>query len=350
MSVSAQNLLRLLGLLHTMTDADHPMALGEIVRQLNSGADKVSVRTVRRALDDIGACLEELEYEERRRVVFDRAAGACREEIVRTNYYLTHAFTDGELRFLMDQVQFSQQIPGRQRADLLEKLKALGSSYFRMRRLLPSRPVCQENQQLFLNVELVEEAVQSKKRIALTYLGYDIHRKLTVRLDQNGKPRLHILSPYSLAAMDGRYYLICNNDRFDSLSHYRIDRMHDIRILDTPVRPFSELQISCGNDFDLETYWQQHAYMMAGDHVRAVLHVDHSRIDCLLDTFHGQAELTEKDGILQATVRAGRKALLRFIRIHSPQVEVLAPREFRREAADSLKAALAVYANDSSGV
>ena len=348
MSVSTHSLLRILDLLHRKTDMNHPLSLSAIVRRLNSGDDKVSVRTVRRILDDIAKSRDELEFEERTRCLPDGSGGEGRLETIRTNYYLQHAFTDGELRFLMDQVCFSPQIPATQRRDLLEKIRALGSDYFEMRRLLVSLPVRQENRQLFLNVELVDEAIRRKRRISLSYLGYDIHKKLTVRCDRNGRPRLHILSPYALAVTDGKYYLICNNDRFHDLSHYRLDRMHNIRILETAVRPLSDLQTSYGRELDLEIYWQQHAYMMAGDHIRAVLRLDADRIGCLLDAFGDETELTEKNGEIQAVVRAGRRALLQFVRIHSPCVEVLAPITFRREAAGSLRAAWELYSEDES--
>lgn len=342
MSLSARNLLRLLDLLFRQTDADHPMGLGEIVRRLNKGGESVSVRAVRRALDDITACRDELEYEEHVRRVFDKAAGEYREEVMRTNYYLTHAFTDGELHFLMDQVRFSPQIPRLQRQELLTKLQMLASTHFQMHQLqLPQ--MRQANCQMFLNIELVGEAVRKERRIALGYLTYNVHKQLTERIDESGSPRRHVLSPYSLAMMDGRYYLICNNDRFEGLSHYRLDRMHDVQILEQPIRPLSSLRTSYGGVLELETYWQQHAYMMAGDHVRVRLRLDRNRIDCLLDVFGDEAELMENRGEVQAIVRAGRGALLQFLRIHSPNVEVLEPQEFRRAAAENLKEALQPY-------
>ena len=39
-----------------------------------------------------------------------------------------------------------------------------------------------------------------------------------------------------MVANEGKYYLICNYDKYDNLSNYRIDRMTEIEILDEKVK------------------------------------------------------------------------------------------------------------------
>lgn len=59
---------------------------------------------------------------------------------------------------------------------------------------------------------------------------------------QNGDVREYIINPYTMVANGGKYYLICNYDKYDNLSHYRIDRISNIEILDTPRKPKNRLR------------------------------------------------------------------------------------------------------------
>lgn len=66
--------------------------------------------------------------------------------------------------------------------------------------------------------------------------------KLHHRINKNGDVREYIINPYTMVANGGKYYLICNYDKYDNLSHYRIDRISNIEILDTPRKPKNRLR------------------------------------------------------------------------------------------------------------
>lgn len=62
-------------------------------------------------------------------------------------------------------------------------------------------------------------------------------------------------------AKEGKYYLICNYDKYDDVS-YRIDRMADVRVLDDePVKPFESLEGAGRTGLDLAKYMAEHVYM-----------------------------------------------------------------------------------------
>lgn len=128
-------------------------------------------------------------------------------------------------------------LPAAQRRSLIEKIRALGSSYFQVRPLLTTPGSPGENKQLFLNVELLDEAIRQGKKISALYLACDTEKHLHPRLDENGFQRLYRLNPYRMLMNDGRYYLICNNDKYDDLAHYRIDRLSGAQILEENARP-----------------------------------------------------------------------------------------------------------------
>lgn len=45
-----------------------------------------------------------------------------------------------------------------------------------------------------------------------------------------------------MAAKEGKYYLICNYDKYDDISNYRLHRITELKILDEPTKPFEHLK------------------------------------------------------------------------------------------------------------
>ena len=40
-----------------------------------------------------------------------------------------------------------------------------------------------------------------------------------------------------MVAVNDKYYLICNVDKYDNVAHFRVDRMTDIKMLQEKVKP-----------------------------------------------------------------------------------------------------------------
>ena len=45
-----------------------------------------------------------------------------------------------------------------------------------------------------------------------------------------------------MAAKEGKYYLICNSDKYDDAANYRLDRICDLALLEERARPFETLK------------------------------------------------------------------------------------------------------------
>ena len=76
-------------------------------------------------------------------------------------------------------------------------------------------------------IEMIDDAISEGKKVAFLYNTYGIDKQLHPRKDTK-----YIVNPYQMVANEGKYYLICNYDKYDNLSNYRIDRMTEIEILD----------------------------------------------------------------------------------------------------------------------
>ena len=43
------------------------------------------------------------------------------------------------------------------------------------------------------------------------------------------KSEPYIINPYQMVAVNDKYYLICNVDKYDNVAHFRVDRITDIK-------------------------------------------------------------------------------------------------------------------------
>lgn len=87
------------------------------------------------------------------------------------------------------------------------------------------------NQQTLYNVGLIDDAISEKKQISFVYNNYWEDKKLHPRREEP-----YIVNPYQMVANDGKYYLVCNYDKYDTLSNYRVDKMTQVKIINKPAK------------------------------------------------------------------------------------------------------------------
>ena len=242
-------IMNILDILRKYTDADHRLSQKDVVdilrRDYEMEADRKAVRRNILDLIDFGY---EIEYTSTVRRTQDPRTGETEESTLLSDFYLLRDFTDAELRLLIDGLLFSKHIPYNQCKELVEKLEGLSSKYFHahvshihaMPETLPQNPG------LFLTIEMLDEAITRRRKVSFTYLEYGTDKKQHPRLRPDGTVREYVVSPYQMAAKEGKYYLICNYDKYDDISNYRIDRIADVKILDAPAKPFEKLTGAAG--------------------------------------------------------------------------------------------------------
>ena len=327
-------------LLKEYTDRQHPMKQKQLVDLLHKQGYETDRSTVRRTMTDL------ILDPESRIQSHTNTAHDEKDSDYETYYsglYYDQEFSDAELRWLIDGILYSRNVPHDARKDLLEKICNLGNAHFRrnlnlnkIRRLAADEPV---NPELFENIDKLGRAIDSGRKITLIYkyMGADF------MLHSRGNS-VHLLSPYAMVIRNGFYYLICNNDRHPDLTVYRIDRMTDVEILeDQPARPVRELT-GYHSGWNLQEFMEHNANMAFGDPVLIRFAVAERGIPIVIDAFgKGVAFEAEKNGQYICTIRVPAFDMKLFALQHSEFIRVTDPPMLVEEIRTTLHEALAKY-------
>lgn len=339
-------IMNILNILQRYTDENHRLSqqeIRDILRsEYNMDVDRKSVKRNLMALEEFGY---RLEYSESIRMVKNAKTGELEENTILSDFYLSRDFTDSELRLLIDSLLFSKHIPYSQCRELVEKLEKLSSKYFQARvrhiRTLPEDAPA--NKQLFYTIDVLDEAISKSRQVSFHYNAYGTDKKLHPRLNSEGKPRQYIINPYQMVAANGRYYLICNLNKYDDVGNYRLDRISDIRLLDAPLKPMKQVK-GLEHGLDLPRHMAEHVYMFGGESGPVTFKAKKYLIGELVDWFGNGIQFTDetKDEVT-ARVTVNYAAMRRWALQYALHVRLLSPESLVEQIREDIKAAVENY-------
>ena len=339
-------LLYILQILRKYTDADHTMTQQQIADKLLSEYGMVVNRsTVKRNLADLIDAGYGILYDEVVRSHVDKKTGEKEENVIYTNLYYEHDFTESELHMLIDGLLFSRSVPYTQRRQLIDKLGKLSSSYFnqRMNHVRCMAADAPQNPALFLNIDVLDEAITKGKQVRITYGYYGTDMKLHRRKNEDGTDKQQILNPYQMVASEGRYYLICNNDKYDSVANYRIDRIMGVEILDTPARPKSQVR-GLEDGLNLSDYLYQNLNMFTSPPEDVEFIIRPSSVHLVIDFFGKHVSFFEQaDGTVSCRLKVSRDAMKLWAAEHASIVRVVSPESLVEEIRAEIRKANELY-------
>lgn len=339
-------IVNILEILKRYTDESHRLSQREIETLLKTEYGmKAGRKAVKRNLMDLLEFGYEIEYTETTRKVKNAKTGEWEENTILTDFYLVHDFTDGELRLLIDGLLFSKHIPYSQCRQLVKKLEGLSNRYFRarvghIRTLADTAP---ENRQLFFTIETLDEAISCGRQVAFHYLAYGTDKKVHPRRNSAGEVREYIVNPYQMAAVNGRYYLIGNYDKYDDVAHYRLDRIADIRMLDTPAKPARKVK-GLENGFDLPRHMAEHVYMFTGESAPVTFRLKKYLVSEVIDWFGSEIEFFDKtQDEVSARVRVNLQAMRKWAMQYAVHTKILSPQSLVEQVKNDLHQAAQRY-------
>ncbi len=340
-----------LEVLRRHTDADHPMSqkeIGEMVEMVyNMPMDRKTVRDHLQLLIDLGY---NVEYGETLRT---KKNGEV--ERLATDWYFADDFEYSELRMIVDSILFSKSISQEIAKDIIERIKARSTEFFEPKvKHISTLPAISNagNKQVLLNIEKIDEAISAGKKIAFIYNTYDVDKKLKPRRKEK-----YLINPYQMVPKDGRYYLICNMDKYDDISNYRIDRMTEVEVVDQPIKD-KKLVKGMENGLNLPKHMAEQLFMYSDPAENIYLKVKKRSLGDIVDWFDINFEVLgdgfmkknfpditkEKDpDALCIKVACSSKAMLHWAMLYGEEVEVLAPAHLREEMQRATAALAAKY-------
>ncbi len=199
-------------------------------------------------------------------------------------------FSQPELLLLVDAVQSSRFLDIEKSRELIDSIRTLASK--RQRETLSKRMhvegrIKMQNESVFYNVDIVQEAIQAHRRVSFHYFKYDVEKK---KVRQHGGDR-YLETPVELIYSDGYYYLVTYNDKHDGFTNYRVDRMTEVMVSDEPAT-----RNECIASFDPEAYTAQAFSMFNGEPKTISLIVDGEVMSSIVDRFGSDVESHALDG------------------------------------------------------
>lgn len=264
-------LLYLLDILMRNTDEEHPMAMREIIEALAN----VDVTAERKS---IYSDMEEL-----------RKFGIDVESNTKGYYIASREFELPELKLLADCICASRFITEKKSTKLIKKIESLASKHDGsklQRQVFIADRIKNVNEGIYYMVDIISEAINQKKKIAFKYFDYTPQK--TKKLRNGGNE--YVVSPYSLTVSDENYYLISHFPKHEKLTHFRVDRMCDIKILDEIT---DDVTLVMGKGFSIGEYSRKIFSMYAGESIRVKIKCHNSIINAVIDRF-GEGVLIEK--------------------------------------------------------
>lgn len=248
-------------------------------------------------------------------------------------YFLVdREFEKSEIHLLSNAVYASHFIPEKDSKNLIKKLLNTQSKYFQKEfsdNIYVRNYNKTLNKEFFYNVEILLDAIKNKKMVTMQYMKYDIQKQLIPRKDH-----LFTLHPYHIIYANENYYLICRNDAFKGLSHYRIDKMKDIKTIDSDYDKLAQ-------SFDPYDYAKTKIYMYSDQDERITLKCNYTMLDNIIDKFGSNVTLQPCDSEhFFAVLKASPEGISYYILQYVKYCEVLEPISLRNEISSILEEAL----------
>ena len=317
-------LLRIWQILQKHSDYDHPLTQEDIIKYLES---EYGIEMERKAVGKNIADLRDAGID-----IGSRRAGS---------YIDSREFEDSELKLLIDGVLQSKHITARHSKDLIEKLCGLSNKYFRshVKNVYSVNDWSKtENQALFYNIEVVDEAIASGKQVQYDYNKYGVDAKLH-------KSSFQRVSPYQLILHNQRYYLMGYSDYWGNMTFHRMDRISNMRIYDKPATPITSVK-GYENGIDFKQIASTMPYMYTDTPERIEFVAEEWIVDQIVDWFGRDIRMSvlpDNDKKVKVELVASPNAMEHWALQYLNYVEVTKPGSLRERIKASLQNGISRY-------
>jgi len=247
----------------------------------------------------------------------------CEKGRVNKYFVGSREFELPELKLLVDVVQVSKFITHKKSLELIKKLEKFTSCYEELRRqVIVGDRVKIMNESIYYNVDTIHSAIQQKKKVEFRYFDYTVEKEIKFRHEGS----IYSVSPYALTWAEDNYYMIAFHDRYDDISHFRVDRMMDINL--SEVNRYESSKMST---FNIVEYSNKVFNMFSGNECKIVLKFDNSLVNVVIDRFGKDIFIHSKtDKDFKITVKVAESStFFGWLLMFGNKVEIVEPMDIR---------------------
>lgn len=258
------------------TDENNPMTLGQIITELG----RYDISAERKSLyNDI-------------ELLVNTGVDIVREKRDKFVYYIgSREFQLAELKLLVDCVQASKFVTAKKSGELIGKLEGLASKHQAtqlQRQVYIHERVKNFNEKIYYNIDFLHNAVNLNKKISFKYYRYNTVNDKKYRNDGNE----YVVSPYAMIYSDDNYYLLAHYPKYDGVTHFRVDKMTNIKILDEKSE---DVKSVTNESFSLAEYTKKVFNMYKGKTETVSFLCDESIISVVIDKFGDNIHLRKEN-------------------------------------------------------
>ena len=250
-------------------------------------------------------------------------------------------FEPAELRLLVDSVQSSRFITEKKSASLIKKLESLTNMHNAgtlHRQVHIFGRVKRDNEEIYYNVDKLERAINSRKKVTFKYAEYLPDKSKRYR--NNGKP--YTISPYSLTFSDDNYYVVAYYEKYGKLVNFRVDRMSKVEITNEDAEKIEK--VTDGN-FNLGDYLKQSFDMFSGEVARVTMECDNSLVNVVIDRFGDNVHMRkngENSFVASADIRLS-PTFFSWVFMFGNKIKIITPESVKNQYKEMVNEVLALY-------
>ena len=315
-------LIRILQILKENSDYDHPLTQEEIAYIL---AHDYGIEIERKAVGRNIALLKEAGYE-----IESGSHGS---------YLKVRDFDDSELHMLIDGVLSSKYITAKHSKDLINRLSNLSNKYFRshIKYVYSVNEWSKtDNQALFLNIDLIDEAIEKGLQVEYDYNKFGTDKKMH-------KSSFSRVSPYQLILHNQRYYLMGYSEYWKQMKFHRLDHITNMCISERKAVPLKNVK-GYEKGMDFKKISSAMPYMFTDNPEIVEFLTKDWMIDQVLDWFGKEVNIVKLDGeSIKVTVTASINAMEYWAMQYLNYVEIISPITLRDKIKENIQEAEKKY-------
>lgn len=252
-------------------------------------------------------------------------------------YFSRPRFEESEIKMLCDAVAYSKFIDRKYSEDLIMKLgNTIGVNWlgrYHSVLQLKNQGKISYNDELFLNIEYLSEAIEKKQKVKLIYTQYDVNKKLVpVYQKNNGVITVH---PYSLIWTLNHYYVFCEIEESGRRRFLRVDKIKNVQVLEgTVINPLPD-------SFHLTKYITNQAFMFGGEPRAITLRCRMDMLGQVIDHFGEDADIRPlNDTHFEFHVTSSIESMKYWVLQYITAIDDIRPKELKEIVVGFLEDAL----------